>query len=115
MTEVSAFLQVEADKIIKSLVFKVDDELVMILVRGDHEVNDIKVKNVLGATSVELAEHEETANILRCEIGSLGPVNVPASIKIYADHAIETMMNAVCGANEDGNHLINVVRDVISK
>ncbi|MBS4207588.1 proline--tRNA ligase [Bacillus sp. FJAT-50079] len=109
IAEVSAFLQVEADKIIKSLVFKVDDEFVMILVRGDHEVNDIKVKNVLGATSVELAEHGETANILRCEIGSLGPVKVPASIKIYADHAVEAMINAVCGANEDGNHLINVV------
>ncbi|MBS4221665.1 proline--tRNA ligase [Lederbergia citrea] len=115
IAEVSTFLNVQPENCIKSLVFKTDDEYVMILVRGDHEVNDIKVKNELNATIVELADHEETAALLNCSVGSLGPVGVPEKMKVYADHAVEAMVNAVCGANEEGFHLINVVpgRDFI--
>jgi len=108
IAEVSSFFNVNAQKCIKSLVFKVDDEPVMILVRGDHDVNDIKVKNVLNAKSVELCDHEETEEILGCPTGSLGPVGVNGKLKVYADHAVKAMVNAVCGANEDGYHFSNV-------
>lgn len=53
------------------MVFKVDEKLVVVLVRGDHEVNDVKVKNVYGASVVELASHEEVKELLNCEVGSL--------------------------------------------
>lgn len=109
IAEVSAFLQTQPEQCIKTLVFRVDDELVIILVRGDHEVNDIKVKNVLNATNVELADHEETVELLGCSIGSLGPVNVGEKVKIYADNAVKSMVNAVCGANKEGYHYINAV------
>ncbi|MCR2820684.1 proline--tRNA ligase [Lederbergia panacisoli] len=108
IAEVSSFFNVGPANCIKSLVFKVDDEPVMILVRGDHDVNDIKVKNVLNAKTVELCAHEETEEILGCPTGSLGPVGVAGKIKVYADHAVKAMVNAVCGANVDGFHLINV-------
>lgn len=105
--EVSSFLNVDPKTCIKSLVFKVDDKFVIVLVQGKHEVNDIKVKNLLNASIVELASPEETKSILGCSVGSIGPVNVK-DIEIIADHAIQYMVNAVCGANEDNYHYVNV-------
>ena len=109
IADVSSFLNVEAKQIVKTLVFQVDDEAVMILVRGDHEVNEIKVKNALNAKTVEIADEYETQQLLGSPVGSLGPVNVGDKIKVYADYAVEAMVNTVCGANEDGFHYMNAV------
>lgn len=106
--DVSAFLNVSADKCIKTLVFKVDDDYVVVLVRGDHEVNEVKVKNLLGATLVDLADQEETKRLLGCEIGSLGPIGVSENIKVIADYAVQYIVNGVCGANEKDYHYVNV-------
>lgn len=67
--ELTAFLQVSAEACIKSVLFKADDRFVLVLVRGDHEVNDIKVKNLLHAEVVELATHEEVIQQLGTEPG----------------------------------------------
>ena len=107
--EVSSFLKVAAEQCIKSLVLNVDGEFVLILVRGDHEINDIKVKNLLQADSVELAEHASVEKLLGCSVGSIGPVQLPKEVKIYADLAIQSMINAVCGANEEGYHFTGVI------
>lgn len=109
IAEVSGFLNVQSSNIIKSLVLIVDEEPVMVLVRGDHEINDIKVKNALNAGSVEFADEERTKKLLNCSFGSIGPVNLPGTMKIVADKAVEAMVNAVCGANEEDFHYINVV------
>ncbi|MFX3674069.1 MAG: proline--tRNA ligase [Paenisporosarcina sp.] len=111
--QIANFLNVEAERCIKTLVFKVDDELVLVLARGDHEINEIKVKNALQAKVVEFASEEETSNLMQCEVGSLGPVRIPVGVKVIADHAVAAIRNGVCGANEPGVHLINVnpVRD----
>ncbi|MBZ5200217.1 proline--tRNA ligase [Planomicrobium chinense] len=108
IVDVAAFLNTTPEQCIKTLVFKADDELVVVLSRGDHEINDVKVKHATGATIVELAEPEEVQQALGCEIGSLGPVKLPSSIKVYADHAVQSIVNGVTGANEDGFHFINV-------
>lgn len=105
--EVSAFLNVAKDQCIKSLLFKVDEKHVLVLVRGDHDVNDIKLKNLFEASEVELADAGQANNILGCSFGSLGPVGVD-SVEIIADHAIAGLVNAVCGANEEDVHYINV-------
>lgn len=110
ITDIVSFLQVEVEKTIKSLLFKVDEEYVLVLVRGDHEVNDIKIKNLYSASVVELATPEETKSVLGCSIGSLGPVGV-TNVQIIADHAVQAMVNAVCGANEEHFHLMNVNPD----
>jgi len=107
IAEVSSFLQVKEQQCIKSLLFKVDEQYVLVLVRGDHEVNDIKVKNLFQAGTVELAEAEETKNVLGCSIGSLGPVGV-SNIEVIADHAVKAIVNGVCGANEENYHYMNV-------
>ena len=106
--EVSAFLNVEPSNIIKTLVFDIDGELVVVLARGDHEINDIKLKNALGATSVELAEDAAIKELLGCAPGSIGPVKLPVNVKVIADNAIKSIRNGVAGANEDGFHLLNV-------
>ncbi|MFE3574948.1 proline--tRNA ligase [Lysinibacillus sp. NPDC059133] len=106
--EVSAFLNVDPSNVIKSLVFDVDGELVVVLARGDHEINDIKLKNALDAGSVELASEEAIRELLGCGVGSIGPVKLPVDIKVVADKAIKSIRNGVAGANEDGFHLVNV-------
>lgn len=106
--EVSAFLNVDAANVIKSLVFDVDGELVVVLARGDHEINDIKLKNALEADSVELASEAAIRDLLGCGVGSIGPVKLPVDVKVIADKAIKSISNGVAGANEDGYHLVNV-------
>ncbi|MEQ6356432.1 proline--tRNA ligase [Lysinibacillus sp. M3] len=106
--EVSAFLNIDSSNVIKSLVFDVDGELVVVLARGDHEINDIKLKNALDAGSVELASEEAIRELLGCGVGSIGPVKLPVDVKVVADNAIKSIRNGVAGANEDGFHLVNV-------
>ncbi|MBP3038374.1 proline--tRNA ligase [Bacillaceae bacterium Marseille-Q3522] len=107
IAEVTDFLQVPAAKCIKTLLFKVDDRPVLVLCRGDHEVNDIKLKNYYGAETVALADAEDTKALLHCPVGSLGPVGV-TDIEIIADSAVSGIVNGVCGANEENYHYINV-------
>ncbi|MFS0823575.1 proline--tRNA ligase [Bacillus sp. 1P02SD] len=109
--DVAAFLDVSKEKCIKSLLFEVDEKFVLVLARGDHEVNDIKVKNLLEATTVELASAEDTERMMGCTVGSLGPINVTNEITIIADHAVASVVNGVCGANEENYHFINVNPD----
>ncbi|BCB03390.1 proline--tRNA ligase [Bacillus sp. KH172YL63] len=105
--EVATFLSAGKDQCIKSLLFKVDEEYVLVLSRGDHEINDIKVKNLLHASVVELASAEETKAQTGCEIGSIGPCGLD-NIKIIADQAVKYIRNGVAGANEEGYHYTNV-------
>lgn len=110
--EVSRYLNTTNDKCIKSLLWKVDDQFVLVLIRGDHELNDIKLKNIFNATIVEPASPEETKDILNCSVGSIGPIGVDENrVTIIADFAVEVLENAVCGANEEGVHYINVNPD----
>lgn len=104
---VGAFLNVSAEQCIKTLLFNVDDEMVVVLARGDHEINDIKLKNVLNAKTVEMAQEEEAAKLFGATFGSLGPVGLPDDVKVLADNAVHSMVNVVCGANENGWHYVN--------
>jgi prolyl-tRNA synthetase len=105
--DVSNFLNVNPAQCIKSLLFKLDDKYVLVLVRGDHEVNDIKLKNIFEAGSVELASPEEVNSVLACTIGSIGPIGI-SDVEIIADIAVESIVNGVCGANEEHFHYKNV-------
>ena len=104
---VGAFLQVPAEKCIKTLFFQADDEIICVLARGDHEVNDVKVQRVHPCLSLEMAEEADVEKLVGCTFGSLGPVGLN-NVKIYADLAVEQMVNLVCGANEEAYHFVNV-------
>ncbi|WP_438317699.1 proline--tRNA ligase [Sporosarcina sp. FA9] len=106
--DIVSFLDTEATKCIKTLIFKADERLVAVLCRGDHEINDIKLKNALGANTVEFAYEGDVIELLSCGVGSIGPVKLPLDLKVIADHAIASVVNGVCGANEDDFHLINI-------
>ncbi|REI01755.1 proline--tRNA ligase [Staphylococcus felis] len=104
--DLAAFLNVPQSQIIKTMIFNVQGEYVVILVRGDHEVNEVKVKAIFETDDVSLATEEDIRNILGASSGSLGPIT-DKDIKIYADHYVQELNNFVVGANEDDYHYIN--------
>ncbi|WP_407272183.1 proline--tRNA ligase [Radiobacillus sp. PE A8.2] len=111
MQEVADYLGHSLEKGLKSIMFKVDDQLVLVVTRGDHEVNDIKLKNLNQASDVELATEEETRAALGAGFGSLGPVDIEDKVEVVADYAVAAAVNVSCGANKDGYHYINVNPD----
>lgn len=98
----------EARQFIKALVFKADERFVVALVRGDHELNDVKLKNIVDANVLTMATEEELDK-LGIPLGFVGPFNLPEDIEVYADFAIQDMNGAVAGANEKDYHYKNVV------
>ncbi|MEC3886048.1 proline--tRNA ligase [Halobacillus sp. HZG1] len=107
MKDVAEFLGHDVQEGIKSILFQVDEKFVLALTRGDHEVNDVKLKNLYDADIVELASEEDTKRLLGSGFGSLGPIGVPEDVEVVADHAVEALVNVSCGANEEGYHFKN--------
>lgn len=104
---VGEFLHVPAEKCIKTLFVQADNELICVLLRGNSELNDVKLKRIHPCDSLEMADPEVIREKIGCSIGSLGPVGLKG-IKIYADLEMKTVVNGVCGANEEEYHYINV-------
>ena len=104
--ELADFLNRPIDEIVKTMIFKVDGEFMMFLVRGHHELNDVKVKAYFETDNVEMATQDEIVNLLGANPGSLGPIH-NKDIKIIADNFAKDLNNIVVGANEDGYHYIN--------
>lgn len=103
---VAAFLQVAPQQIIKTLIYRADDELVAALVRGDRTVQSVKLKNLLGAKEVEGMNEEQVWAALRLPVGYIGPVDLP--LKMVADAEVMAMVDAVSGANDKGFHYLGV-------
>ena len=104
--EVAQFLDVKTTDLIKTLIYKADDELVVVLLRGNDELNEVKLFNHLGAKFVEPASEDEVFAKFGAHFGSLGPVGM-TDVKILADREVELMNNSVVGADEDGFHFKN--------
>lgn len=104
--EVAAFLEVEASEIVKTLVYKANDELVVVLLRGDDELNEVKLTNHLSADFLEAASEEDVFELIGAHFGSLGPIGLK-DVKIIADREVEVMKNVIVGADEDGFHYKN--------
>jgi len=104
--DVTAFLSILPSQLIKSLIFVVDGQETAALVRGDHELNEVKLKGLLGAETVELAPERVVEEITGAPMGFAGPVGL--NIKIVADNALKGMSNFVTGGNRKDLHLRNV-------
>jgi prolyl-tRNA synthetase len=106
--ELSQFLNISAEKCIKTLVVKGQDEsLVALILRGDHELNKVKAEKIPAVEiPLEFASAEEIKKSLNCTPGSIGPVNI--SIPVIVDHSALHVADFICGANEDGKHLTGV-------
>lgn len=104
--EVSTFLNVSPEQIVKTLIFNADGKPCAVLIRGDHEVNEIKVKNYLGAAALELADDEMIMKATGAPRGFAGAVGIKA--RVIADYSIMNLVNMVTGANKENYHLKNV-------
>ena len=104
--EVSSFLKVKPSELIKTLIYLADGEPVAVLVRGDHEANETKIKSATGAKKLELAGEKKVKEVTGGDMGFSGPVGL--SIRIYGDNSVRDMESAVTGANRADGHLVNV-------
>lgn len=104
--EVTTFLKLPANKLIKTLLFSVDDQIVAVLVRGDREANEVKLKKLLNAQKVELASKAEVERVSHAPLGFAGPVGL--DIPIYADEELLADTDYVAGANAADAHYLHV-------
>jgi len=107
--EVTQFLHVSPQDLVKTLIFESDRGCVAALVRGDHEISEKKLKAVWGSENIQLASEETVEEITHAPKGFAGPIGL--SIPILADLEIQEMVNFVTGANEMDAHLLHVNRD----
>lgn len=106
--EVAAFLKTKPENTIKTLLYMADDKLVVVLLRGNDQLNEVKLTNFLGADFLRPATNDEAKQYLGADFGSLGPVGISEDLQVLADLDVKAMANASVGANEDGYHYINV-------
>ncbi|WP_028273588.1 proline--tRNA ligase [Atopococcus tabaci] len=105
--QVADFLGVDASNILKSILFIADEQPVLAVVRGDHDVNEVKLRNYLGAETLEMATDEETVEYMKTEPGYISPVGAPENVRVIADLYVQDMKNMVAGANEKDAHFVN--------
>ena len=106
--EVCSLLDIKPEQTIKTLLVEgVDNTVVALLLRGDHELNNIKAEKLTAvAQPLRMASAEQIMATAQCDAGSIGPVNL--NTLIIADRSVAELKNFVCGANENGKHLTNV-------
>ena len=112
-TEVAKFLNIPLEKTVKSLLFAADQEkgpakLFMLLVRGDHELNEVKASKIPGMAESRFATEAEIKQACNAPAGYLGPVGVSTDVTVVADRTVANMSDFVCGANDAGHHLTGV-------
>ncbi len=103
---VCEFMKIKPEELVKTMVYQADDEAVAVLVRGDREVQEVKLKNLLGCADVEMLDDKGVYDATGVPTGYLGPVGI--KVKLLVDNEVAAMRNFVVGANEKNHHLINV-------
>ena len=107
VSEVADFLGLSPKSFIKTLVYQADrTELVAVLLRGDHEINELKLQKFLGCHEVGLADESDVKRATQLTPGFLGPIGL--QMRMVADQAVQGMRGAVTGANEENHHLVEV-------
>ena len=111
--DVAKFLNIPLEKTVKSLLFAADQEkgpakIFMLLVRGDHELNEVKASKIPGMAESRFATEAEIKQACRAPAGYLGPVGVSCDVTVVADRTVAHMSDFVCGANDAGYHLTGV-------
>ncbi|OHE56999.1 MAG: proline--tRNA ligase [Thermodesulfovibrio sp. RBG_19FT_COMBO_41_18] len=105
--DVSVFLGVKPQQLVKTLIVRGDDKVVAVLVRGDHELNGVKLSRFLSCTDIQLLAPSEVEEVTGAPSGFSGPVGLKG-IPIIADIAVKDMFNFIVGGNERDVHLVNV-------
>lgn len=102
------FLKIPLWKTTKTLIFEADDRIVAVMVRGDCDVNEVKVSNDLGCKSLKLAAPDRIKALTGAEVGYAGPIGLPIEVLVIADQYVNNRVNFECGANQTNYHNINV-------
>ncbi|HKD99929.1 MAG TPA: proline--tRNA ligase [Planctomycetota bacterium] len=110
--QLSKRFSLAASRMVKTVMFKAvyadREETVAVLMRGDLDVNEVKVANALGAVAVELADDVRVRAATGAEPGFAGPVGLKSGVKVLADHSVRGLANFLCGANKTDHHLLDV-------
>lgn len=107
LDELTASLQVAPEQVVKTLIYEADGEPVAAVVRGDHELNEVKLKRVLGATTLTMAAPAVVERTTGAPVGFAGPVGLE-NVRIVADPWALAVVDAVAGANQADTHLVHV-------
>ncbi len=108
IADVCAFLNMPVEKSVKAVAYKSEKGLILCFVRGDHEVNEVKVINTCNVLEVEMADENMLVEAGTCG-GYMGPVGIdPEKVMVVVDHSVMQMHNFCCGANKEGYHMVNV-------
>jgi prolyl-tRNA synthetase len=123
--DVATLLGLPIERTVKSLVIAVDPtadaaaageqaRVTLLLVRGDHELNEVKAGKVAGLKGFRFATEAEIVEHFGCRPGYLGPIGTPKPVRVIADRTVARMSDFVCGANREGHHHtgVNWARDV---
>lgn len=109
--ELASFLKLKPEDTAKTILYVADGKMYGVMMRGDREINEIKLKNVLNATDLRLATAEEIEKKTAAPVGFAGPVNLKEKgITLLIDKTVEQMKSLVCGGNEKDYHYIGVIR-----
>lgn len=102
------FLNISSIKLVKTLIYKADDKVVAVMIRGDREANEIKIINAVGgAINFEMANEETVKEVTGSEVGFAGPIGIKVDY-LLVDEEVTNMYNFVIGANQTGFHYKNV-------
>jgi prolyl-tRNA synthetase len=105
--ELVGFFHTDSRKFAKTLIYKVDDKVAAVMVRGDRELNETKLTNLFKAISIEMADPETVEKATHARVGFAGPIGIDVD-ELIVDEEVAAMQNFIVGANETGYHLINV-------
>jgi len=108
VAELEQFFNLAAKQILKTLIYETEKGFVAVVLRGDRNVNEVKLQNVLDSKYVNLVNEDRVKELIGCEVGSIGPVNLQEEIILVADREVPYVLNAICGANETNRHYQNV-------
>ena len=105
--EVSAYLKVKPYQLVKTLIYMADDKPIAALIRGDRDLNEVKLKNASKAIDLRMATTAEVEQVSGAPVGFAGPVGLN-NVPLYVDPLVATQKNFVVGANQNEKHIINV-------
>src|SRR5256712_5399167 len=105
--EVTAFLKVPATQLVKTLLYRADGKTVAVLIRGDHEVNEVKLRKAVGATDLVMADAATVEKLTGAPVGFAGPLGL-SGITMLADLAVKPLTNVVVGGNATDTHWVDV-------
>ena len=106
VSEVAAMLQVPVERVVKTLLYDTERGPVAVAIRGDREVNEVKLQSLLGVERLTLAGEEQVRDVTGAPVGFAGPVDIGKGVDLVADESVRDIPNFVCGANAaDAHHV----------